>query len=126
MTDAKSAWDDAGERLTGLGRTVKGLYEEQHGADADAARAEVADAVKRVAEAVQDAFDVLGRAARDPEVKAEVKDAGQSLATAVGLTFSGLSDDLRKTFGRSDTSGSDTSGSESDTDRADGEKDGTP
>ncbi|MEJ2579317.1 MAG: hypothetical protein P8Z68_09505, partial [Kineosporiaceae bacterium] len=98
MTDARSAWQDAGEQLSGLGHTLKRQYQQQR---EDSDRAEVREAVKRLAEAVQDAFETMGSAAKDPEVRADVKQVGQSLGDAFGATLAEVSDDLRRAFGRS-------------------------
>jgi hypothetical protein len=52
-----------------------------------AAKAEVQEAVRRLSEAAKDVFEVLGGAAKDPNVKADVKHVGNSVSTAFAATF---------------------------------------
>ena len=100
MADVRQAWNDTGERLNALGLKLKMHYEQQRGAEGERERAEVAEAVKRLADAVQDAFEAMGSAARDKAVKEDVKQVGQSLTDALSVTFSEVSDDLKKAFKR--------------------------
>jgi hypothetical protein len=100
MTDTKAAWDDAGRQLTGLGGRLKQHYEQQRGADGEQAKAEVQDAVKKLADAVQDAFDALGASAKDQAVKEDVKAVARSLTDAFGASFAEFSDELRTAFNR--------------------------
>jgi hypothetical protein len=120
MDETRSAWRDASDQLSGLGQRLKAHYREQHGEEHSAS-----EAVKHLAEAVQDAFDAMGTAAKDPEVKAEVKQVGQSLSRALGTTFADVSDELRKAF----RSGAETSGDaedETETDHEDASGDNPP
>jgi hypothetical protein len=101
MTDVKSAWNDAGERLGGLGRRLKGHYEVKRGDDPEQVGAELKEAVKKLSVAVQDAFEAVGAAAKDQAVKDDVRQVGQSLTVALGATFTEISEDLRKALKRS-------------------------
>lgn len=96
MSDVTSAWKDAGERLAALGASLKAHYEEQHGTESEEAKREMGAAAKRFTGAVQDAFDALGAAARDPAVKGDVQKVGQSLAGALSATFAEVSEDLSR------------------------------
>src|SRR5664280_2339883 len=98
MADARSAWNDAGQRLTELGQKLKTHYEQQHGTEGPQTREELAEAAKRVGGAVQDAFEAIGAAAKDKSVQAEVKQVGQSLYDALGVTFGQVSEDLRRSL----------------------------
>jgi hypothetical protein len=98
MTDAKSAWHEASERLGSLGTKLKTHYEQQRGQDVDQAKAEVRDALHRLTGALDDAFDAIGTAARDDAVKSDVKQVGQSLVVALGATFSEVSAEVQRTF----------------------------
>src|SRR5450755_4356496 len=98
MADARSAWNDAGERLTELGQKLKTHYEQQHGTDGPQTREELAEAAKRLGGAVQDAFEAIGSAARDRSVQSEVKQVGQSVYDALGATFGQVSEELRRSF----------------------------
>lgn len=61
-----------------------------------AARAEVQEAVRRLSEAAKDVFEVLGGAAKDPNVKADVKHVGNSVSTAFAATFTEIAEQIRK------------------------------
>lgn len=98
MTDARSAWNDAGDRLTGLGASLKKHYEARQEADVAPEDKPVADAFARVGEALQGAFDALAAAAKDPEVKDEVKQTGKSVAGAMAATLSEVSEGVRRAF----------------------------
>lgn len=97
MTDAKSAWHEAGERFSDLGAKLKAHYEQRDQAG-DQARAEVRDALHQLTGALDDAFEAIGAAARDDAVKNDVKQVGQSLVTALGATFSEVSTEIQRTF----------------------------
>jgi hypothetical protein len=98
MADAKSAWNDAGERLTELGQKLKTHYEQQHGTEGEQSKEELANAAKRLGGAVQDAFEAIGNAAKDKSVQAEVKQVGQSVYDALGATFGQVSEELKRSF----------------------------
>jgi predicted small metal-binding protein len=99
MADVRGAWNDAGNQLTELGRKLKAHYEQQHGADSQESKEELADAVHRIGGAVQDAFEALGSAARDREVQSDVRQAGQSLFEALGATLGQASGEIKRAFG---------------------------
>lgn len=96
MADVKAAWNETGEALNSLGLKLKLHYEQQRGGDADATRAEVEDAVKRLTETVKDAFEALGSAAHDPAVKADAQQVGQSLVQALNATFEEVRKNVRR------------------------------
>jgi hypothetical protein len=100
MADSRTAWNDASERLSGLGLKLKLHYEQQRGEEGQQARTDVEGAVKRLADAVQDAFEALGVAAKDQAVREDVKQVGQSLTDALNATFEEVSAELRKAFSR--------------------------
>jgi ElaB/YqjD/DUF883 family membrane-anchored ribosome-binding protein len=94
----RSTWSEAGERLNSLGSSLKAHYARQRGEEAEHSREELNAAVRKLTTAVQDAFEAVGSAAKDPEVKDEVKKVGQSVGQALGVTFNEVSEDLRKAF----------------------------
>jgi hypothetical protein len=61
-----------------------------------AVKAEVQEAVRRLSEAAKDVFEVLGGAAKDPTVKADVKHVGNSVSTAFAATFTEIAEQVRK------------------------------
>ncbi len=98
MTDQRSAWDETGERLSSLGSSLRTHYERQRGSEGAQTKQELEAAIKQLGSAVRDAFDAVGAAAKDPEVRDDVKKVGQSLSDALGATFGEVSQDLRRTF----------------------------
>src|SRR3982751_2520986 len=80
-----------------------------------AAKAEVQEAVRRLSEAAKDVFEVLGGAAKDPNVKADVNDVGNSVSTAFAAAFTEIAEQIRKaaskTPGRSEPGSSGSSAS---------------
>jgi hypothetical protein len=158
MTDARSAWSEAGQQLTALTSKLKDRYEQQRAAEAqrgpagDAAeplaspspdigtagdppvygtepttstsssertKADIQDAVRRLGEAAREVFEALGSAAKDPNVKDDVKQVGNSVTVAFGATFNEISEELRKAYGKASekvaSSGTAAKGSTSDT-----------
>jgi hypothetical protein len=101
MTDAKSAWVDTGEQLSSLGSKLGAHYEKQRGTEGAQARAETEEALKRVGQAVQDAFEAVGAAAKDEAVRQDVKQVGRSLVGALELTFRQVSGEIQRAFDRS-------------------------
>ena len=100
MTDARSAWSETGEQLTALGSKLGAHFENQRGPDGESAREQTQEAIKRLGDAVKDAFDAVGAAARDEAVKQDVKQVGRSLVGALDVTFRQVSDEVRKAFDR--------------------------
>jgi hypothetical protein len=98
MTDTRSAWHETSERFGNLGARLKAHYEQQRGQEADQSRAEVRDALHRLTVALEDTFETIGTAARDDDIKNDVKQVGQSLATALGATFSEVSAEVQRAF----------------------------
>jgi hypothetical protein len=122
MTDARSAWNETSEQLTALGAKLGAHYEKQHGKDGEQARAQTEDAIKRLGEAVQDAFEAVGAAARDEAVRQDVKQVGRSLVGALDVTFREVSHEIRKVLDRS-SGDSPTRGEGEQKDSAKGETD---
>ena len=61
-----------------------------------AVKAEVQEAVRRLSEAAKNVFEVLGGAAKDPDVKADVKHVGNSVTSAFAATFTEIAEQIRK------------------------------
>jgi hypothetical protein len=101
MSDAKQSWDEVGNKFSGLGRKLKQhLDEEREGESAQEAGRDVKAALERMVDSLDDAFDALGKAAKDPEVRNDVSDAGRSLVGAIGTSLEQLGDEVRRTVER--------------------------
>jgi hypothetical protein len=101
MAHSKQAWEQAGRDLGDLGDRVKQHYEQQTGAGrpGSADRRKMEDALRQLSDSLEQAFNALGEAVRDPEVAAQTKKAAASLGDAVASTFSELGERLRSTSG---------------------------
>jgi Flp pilus assembly pilin Flp len=113
MSDAKSAWEEVGSTFAGLGTKLKLHFEQVHSeetegstgderpADEHAAESkEVKDALRKLGDALDGAFEALGNAAKDPAVKDDVRKVGQTLSGALSATFADVNEELRKAFKR--------------------------
>jgi hypothetical protein len=100
MADSKQAWDEVNQSFTALGRRLKQHYDQQTGAGgaATADRRAVEDALRKLADSLDQAFTSVGNAVRDPGVQQDARKAGASLGEALSRTFSEVSDDLRDRF----------------------------
>lgn len=83
MADAKSPWDEVGDRLGALALKLKLHAQEEI---SEERKAEARTAVERFGATIQGAIDALGDAVRDPAVKEDAKAAGQALSGAVTAT----------------------------------------
>jgi hypothetical protein len=100
MSETKQAWNEVGSRLEELGLKLKLHYEQAAGApDGDG---EVRAALDRLRKSVDEAFDAVGKAVRDPAVKDDARDVARALRTALTSTFAEVSDDLREHLRRRD------------------------
>lgn len=118
MSETKQAWEEVGSKFSGLGLKLKYHFETARAAEpsepAEASEPgtnseetnaqrerDVREALRKLGDALDDAFEALGAAAKDPAVKQDVKDVGQSLSGALSSTFAEVSEELRKAFRRS-------------------------
>jgi hypothetical protein len=97
MADSKQAWDQVGRDLSDLGRRVRDRYQQQPGPGqpAPADRRKVEDALRELADSLDQAFTALGEAVRDPEFGAQTKKAADSLSDALSATFAEVSERFR-------------------------------
>lgn len=103
MSDAKQAWEEVGSKFSGLGQRLKQhLDEERKGSEAsgEQAKKDVKAALERLTEALDDAFDAMGKAAKDPAVRDDISDAGRTLVGALGTSLEQLGDEVRRLMER--------------------------
>jgi hypothetical protein len=110
MTDARSAWSETGEQLTALGSRLGAHFERQRESedvvedDGEKSRPQTNETIKRVGDAVQDAFEAAGAAARDQAVREDAKQVGRSLLGALDATVREISAEVRKVLDRDEDS----------------------
>jgi hypothetical protein len=84
-------WSEVGSLLNGLALKLK-LHAEQAAGEE---KVIVSDALRALGDSLENAFDALRNAAKDPAIKEDVRNVAQSLSGAVSSTLSGLGSDLR-------------------------------
>ena len=92
MADPKKAWGDVGDALSALGLKLK-LHTKQELSEEDE---EFASALQKLVGTVDDIFDGLGKAARDPAVKDDARSVAQAFAGAVDATIDEARSRLKK------------------------------
>jgi hypothetical protein len=92
MADPKEAWADVGDALSALGLKLK-LHTEQELSEEGR---EFTSALQRLVSTVDDIFDGLGNAARDPAVRDDARSVAQTFAGAVDATIDEAKSRLKK------------------------------
>ncbi len=90
MSDHRGTWAELVDRLNALGLKLK-LHAEQ------AKDEELSDALSTLRHQIEEAFAATGRAVEDDAVRADVREVGRLLSTAVSDALTRLGDDVRKT-----------------------------
>lgn len=99
MSELKAQWDEVGERFAALGRHWRERYEERARNEGAEARAQVDDALRTLADAVDDVAAAIGDAVRDPATREQARQAGTSLGDALAATFGEVGEQIRRSFG---------------------------
>ena len=131
---SQDTWQDVKTKVEGLGLKLKLHLEQEQEHDESSAGETGGEAVKQAQAAIeemgaklQDAVNSLGNAAKDPAIRADLKDLGELLRDAMNETFSNVGAEvgglLKKTKGemaaeQSDTA-ADTGAAEAGTDDGD-------
>ena len=88
-----SPWSEVASRVDALALKLK-LHFEQSGSG------EVPQALNKLRDAMNEAFDAAGNAVRDENVRADVREVGQLLADAVANTFAKASSEIKAAYHR--------------------------
>lgn len=94
---AADPWTEASERWADVGDGLRRRYRDLVG-DRGPTEDDLREALRTLGDAARSVADSVGSAMRDPEVRAQVKEAAASLVSALGATFEELGDELRRTF----------------------------
>lgn len=92
MNDPKMAWSEVAESMSALGLKLK-LHFEQAGAD-PGAPAELQDALRQLAAAIEGGFAGVANAVRDRAVHDDVTRVAQSIADALSSSLTDAGHDL--------------------------------
>jgi hypothetical protein len=96
MAEANEGWNELGDRLSSLGLKLRLHWEQSQGEEKEAA----GDALNRLRDAIEDAFDAVGTAAKDPAMQDDVRQTGQALVKALSESFSQVSENLQEAMRR--------------------------
>lgn len=105
MVDAKTAWDEVGNRFSDIAGRVKEQFDARAafgGPDSQ----KVDDAVRTLVRAVDNAFTAIGETLRDPTTRDEVKQAASAMGDAIGATFNEVATQIKNLGGRAQSGGS--------------------
>lgn len=100
---SKEAWDEVGERFAVFGRALAARYqqlEQERGATTAEDKRKVEEALSTISRQLDQAFTSLGDTIRDPGAKDGLKQAARSVGDALAVTFSEVSEEVRKRVGR--------------------------
>lgn len=92
MADPKKAWGDVGDALSALGLKLK-LHTEQEMSEEGK---EFTSALERLAGTVNDIFQGVGNAAKDPAVRDDARSVAEAFAGAVDATIDEAKSRLKK------------------------------
>jgi hypothetical protein len=92
MADPKKAWGDAGDALSALGLKLK-LHTEQEMSEEGK---EFTSALERLAGTVNDIFQGVGNAAKDPAVRDDARSVAEAFAGAVDATIDEAKNRLKR------------------------------
>lgn len=100
MTDPRKSWEQVSEDLSGLGLKLKMHFEqaakEGRGEDED----KIKEALRKVGDAVDQAFTAMGNASRDDAVREDARDVGRSMRDALDASFSKVGEQFRSAVKR--------------------------
>ncbi len=100
-----AAWNRVSEQFARLGENLRQRFESDapDAPTVEGARDTLQDAFRSVGDAAEKLANTVGSVIRDPQVKDEAKQAASSLVDALGLTFSQVSDTIRRRMERSES-----------------------
>jgi hypothetical protein len=85
----KGAWRELGGKMEALGLKLKLHFEQTNDGDAK-------DALGKIKEGVQEAFEAAGNAVKDDAVRGDVREAGKLLADALSETINKATDAVKR------------------------------
>jgi hypothetical protein len=109
MAGVQESWSEVMSRAEALGLKLKLHLEQEHDATADREPGDTKAMVDDLGHRLQEAFDSMGNAAKDPAVHEDVKDMGRLVKDALLSTFNAVGAEIN-----SRTSGSKASSESSE------------
>ena len=100
MEETRKAWDEVGEDLAKLGRMISERYQRLNASQPTPAEQGAAkDSIRRATEELDRAFTAFGETLRDDEAREHMRDTGRKLGDALRVTFSEVSEQIRRAVG---------------------------
>ena len=100
MTDAKTAWDEVGNRFADLANRLKEQFDARS-AFGSSANDKIDEAVRTLASAVDGAITAIGDTLRDPSTRDDVKQAANAVGSAIAVSFTEIAEQIRRFSGGS-------------------------
>ncbi len=100
MTDPRKSWEQVGEDLSGLGLKLKLHFEQAAKEGSAEAEDSIKEALRKVGDAVEQAFTALGNASRDDAVREDARHIGRSMTEALDASFSKVGEQFRSAVKR--------------------------
>jgi hypothetical protein len=99
MSDSKAKWDEVGDRFSELGSRFKDRY------DANASFGKVQaeqmnDALHQIVDALDAGFTALGDSLRDPGMRDDLKQAGNSIGDAISASLNDVAAQIKRATGK--------------------------
>lgn len=101
MAVQSKAWEQVGEKFETLGEHLRGHFDDV-GAEASSERAAFEKSVRGLLTALEDGFNVAGKAVRDPTLREDVTKVATSVREALLATFETAGEQVRERLGRSE------------------------
>ena len=95
---SQDRWTDVKSRIEGLGLKLKLHLQQEADDDDDREPGSTRAAFDDLGDRLEDAFEAFGNAAKDPAVRADVKDIGLMLKDAMQETLSGVGAEVGERF----------------------------
>src|SRR4051794_11586341 len=99
MTDAKTAWDQVGNRFAELASHVKEQFDARTSFGDNAGGPKIDDAVQTLVRALDSTFTAIGDTLRDPSTREEMKQAASAMGDAIATPFHELADQIKPRTG---------------------------
>ncbi|MGI9611390.1 MAG: hypothetical protein ACR2QO_00660 [Acidimicrobiales bacterium] len=119
MAEMQDSWKEVSSKAEALGLKLKvHLEQEAEGDDESTEEGSTRATLEDFGRKLQDAFDSLGVAAKDPAVQADFKDMGALVKDAIADTFSSVSTDVGDAMKKATRRGDDAAADDSPSDPA--------
>ena len=116
MTELQEPWKNVASKAEALGLKLKlHLEQERDESDESTEPGDTKAAIEDFGKRLQDAFDSLGVAVKDPAVRADFKDIGSLFKEAMTETFSSVSTDVGDTMKKATKRGAPGKSADDDT-----------